>query len=230
MGSEASSTASVSDRKEEARMSSPTFDVPAFFTSSEPYLESNSIVVRLNTHSVTFTDRQPDFGGFLNAFTQHEYAYYISQINDHFDEYRDCARRHQEMLITGDYETDETGFVAIVREMGAALEEAFHKVKVALAHWNENSFHENGYHWNCRQFSWFDGVGLRKSTRVPELVITPWGLNNHRLTKLSSVQDRLIKLHEYHDNGMVTTRQFDACKTALRQQQKNSRRKTSHLK
>jgi len=89
-------------------------------------------------------------------------------------------------------------------------------VKMALAHWNENSFHVKGFHWNCRQFSRFDGIGLRKSTRVPELVITPWGVNKQRITKLSSVQDRLLKLYEYHDNGMVSTRQFDACKTGLR--------------
>lgn len=227
MGSE---TSTAQDEKENFRMSSPSFDVPAFFTSTEPYLEHNSIIVRLDMRSVTFSDQQPDFGGFLNAFTQHEYAYYVSQINEHFHEYRKCARKHQEMLISGEFETNETAFVAIVREMGAALEEALHKVKVALAHWNEKAIHEKGYHWNCRPFSWFDGVGLRKSTRVPELVITPWGVNNHRLTKLSSVQDRLVKLHEYHDNGMVTRRQFDACKTALRLQQKNSAGRSQQLR
>lgn len=220
MGSGAST-----DKK--AEMSSPSFSIPSFFTSTEPYLESNSIILRLDTSSVTFSYMQPEFPAFQSAFTQHEYEYYISQINHNFDEYRNCSRRHQEMLVTGEYETNETKFVAIVREMGAVSEEAFHKVKTALAHWNENSFHKKGFHWNCRQFSWFDGVGLRKSTRVPELVITPWGVNNHRLTKLSSVQDRLLKLHEYHDNGMVTTRQFDACKTALKQQQKNSAKRPS---
>jgi len=223
MGSE-TSTAS-----EKGKMTSPTFEVPSFFTSSEPYLESNSIVVRLDTSSVSFNDTQPDFGAFQSAFTQHEYAYYISQVNSHFDEYRECSRRHQEMLVSGRYEHDETGFVAIVRTMGAALDEAFHKVKLALAHWNENSFHVKGFHWNCRQFSRFDGIGLRKSTRVPELVITPWGVNNQRITKLSSVQDRLLKLYEYHDNGMVSTRQFDACKTELRRQQKSAAKRPSQL-
>jgi len=218
---------SESSSRREPKMSKPAFEVPSHFCSTDPHLEENSIIIRLDSNNISFSDAQPRFGAFESAFTQHEYSYYIDQINKQCDHYRKIAQEHQKMITSCDYLDDEPEFFRIVREMSAVQEETFHKVRSILAQWNNKAFHAKGYHWDCRLFSRFVGVGDRKSTRVPELVITSWGVNNHRLTELSSVKDRLTRLHEYHDNGMVTNNQFNTCKNLLTIEQEQYRKYSS---
>jgi len=200
-------------------LTKPVWEVPKDLQeNTEPRFDQhrNCIVIRMHDEKVRFDTQLPALGNLRQIFNPHEYEYYLDKINESFDHQRTLAQQHKK-LARNFSEEKSNEFDTLVRELRSVQDETLHKVRNTLAAWNEKAFHAKGFHWDIFMFTpWKSAVSEnRRSARIPELLIAPWGVNHARLSTLHTTKDRLKRLREFKENGMVSESEFESCRNLL---------------